>query len=366
MSVSVIVVGYGDEPLLEACLRSIVDQLEVADDVVLVDHGITKLPSVDRVTIVTPPTNTGFGGGCAAGVEASRGHVLVFVNSDATLRPGAVVALAAAVAEPAVGLAGGVVLLPGQPELVNSVGLPVHLSGLSWCDGYGQPLARRNLHARPLASVAGALFACRRDTWQMLGGMDSSYFMYHEDTDLSLRCRLAGLEVVLCSTAVAIHAYDFSRNASKMYYLERNRFITVLSDYPAHLLVRVLPVMVALEPLYLIIAVRDRWAREKLGAWCWVVLHARDIRARRRHIQRGVRQTEALDSVLSPDIKQTQLVQPPAIRLLNAMLRTYWRLARPRARETTNFASLFLRRPPPPEPKAPHSAPDLISARADD
>ncbi|NHA69161.1 glycosyltransferase [Phycicoccus flavus] len=330
MSVSVVVVGFGDEPVLRACLQSVVAQLGPDDEAVLVDHGVTTLPDVAGVRVVTPASNTGFGGGCAAGVEATSGDVLVFVNSDAELRPGALAALAAIVADPGVGLAGGLVLLPGDDDVVNSVGLPVHLTGLSWCDGYGERLADRHRSPRPLASVAGALFACRREVWDRLGGMDAGYFMYHEDTDLSLRCHLAGLDVVYCPDAVAVHAYEFSRNARKMFHLERNRFLTVLADYPPHLLARVLPVLAVLEPLYLVIAVRDGWWREKVRAWGWLLRHGGRVRARRRRVQAGVVDPHALDRLLSPAVTQTQLEQPGAIALLNVVLRLYWWLARPR------------------------------------
>ncbi|GAA2018578.1 hypothetical protein GCM10009740_03060 [Terrabacter terrae] len=329
MTVSVIVVGFGDEPLLKDCLQSIVDQIGVGDEVVLVDHGITELPDVGGVCIVTPPENSGFGGGCAVGVDASRGDVLVFVNSDATLRPGAISALEAAVGDLNVGLAGGLVLLPGEPEVVNSAGLPVHLTGLSWCDGYGEPVAPRHLRSRRLASVAGALFACRRETWQLLGGMDTSYFMYHEDTDLSLRCHLAGLDVILCPTAVAVHAYEFSRNADKMFYLERNRLLTVLGDYPSHLLLRALPVILLFEPLYLAVAVRQKWAAQKLRAWWWLARRARHVIDRRRRVQANALNPHALDLLLTPSITQSQLSPPAGASVLNLAVAAYWRLLRP-------------------------------------
>ncbi len=73
---------------------------------------------------------------------------------------------------------------------------------------------------------------------------------------------------------MAVHDHDFSRNARKMFLLERNRFLTVLGDYPTHLLLRVLPVILLLEPLYLVIALRDGWGREKVRAWGWLLRHA--------------------------------------------------------------------------------------------
>ena len=230
MSISVIVVGFGDEPVLDECLSSIREQLGPDDDLVLVDHGITTAP-VSAVRTVVPSLNGGFGAGCAAGVLATQGDTLVFVNSDAVLLPGALKALTSRLDDPTVGMVASCVVLADHPETINSTGLPVHLSGLSWCDGYGDPVERHQ-EAKEVASVAGAFFACSRVVWQRLGGMDESYFMYHEDTDLSLRCHLAGLRVVYCPDAVALHAYDFSRNAGKMYLLERNRFLTVLADFP--------------------------------------------------------------------------------------------------------------------------------------
>ena len=330
MSISVIVVGFGDEPVLEVCLRSVLDQLGEGDELVLVDHGVTDPPRIEGVTVLTPPENTGFGGGCDSGAAASSGDVLVFVNSDAEIRPGTLQALAERVRDPTVGLAGGLVLLPGNEAVVNSAGLPVHLSGLSWCDGFGERPSNRHLEPRRLASVAGALFACRREVWDRLGGMDASYFMYHEDTDLSLRCHLDGLEVVLCPEAVAIHAYEFSRNPDKMFHLERNRFLTVLGDYPGHLLRRVLPVIAVLEPLYFVIAVRDGWGREKLRAWAWLARNWGTVRARRLRVQAAVTAPHALDDVLSPSVTQTQLKQPAAMTVLNAILRGYWSVVRPR------------------------------------
>ena len=334
MSVSVIVVGFGEEPVLGDCLGSIGVQLGPDDELVLVDHGITNAPG-GGIRTVTPERNGGFGAGCSAGVRATRGDTLVFVNSDAVLQSGALKALTSVLDDPRVGMAAGRVMLADRPDAINSTGLPVHLTGLSWCNGYGERV-EHHLQPKEVASVAGAFFACSRGVWDQLGGMDESYFMYHEDTDLSLRCHLAGLRVVYCPEAVALHSYDFSRNARKMYLLERNRLLTVLGDFPTHLLVRVLPVLLLLEPLYLAIALRDGWAREKVRSWGWLVRQAGSVRARRRRVQAQVHEPHALDALLTPAVTQTQLDPPGALAFLNVGLAAYWRVARPRAASSTS------------------------------
>ena len=76
------------------------------------------------------------------------------------------------------------------------------------------------------------------------------------------------------------------RNAGKMYLLERNRFLTVLADFPTHLLLRVLPVILLLEPLYLVIALRDGWVARRCapgaGSCGMLTSCVRDVAACRR------------------------------------------------------------------------------------
>jgi GT2 family glycosyltransferase len=324
--VSVIVVGYGAEPGLRACLDALVADRAEGDEVVLVDNGVRDLPDVPGVTVVQSGENSGFGAGCALGVAHSSGDVLVFVNSDAVIRPGALASLTAQAAVPDVGLVTGCVLLAGTPDLVNAAGNPVHFLGISWSGGYGQPRVRHTT-ARDVASVSGALFAVRREVWERLGGMDPAYFLYHEDTDLSLRCHLAGLRVRYCPQAVAAHSYSFSKNPQKMYLLERNRLVTVLSDYPRGLLARVLPALVVTEPLLFAMAVRQGWAREKANAWRWVATNRRAVTNRRRIVQADtVVAWPTLASVLEPRIQPLHGGLPRGMQVLNSLLHAYWLL----------------------------------------
>jgi len=106
--------------------------------------------------------------------------------------------------------------------------------------------------------------------------------------------------------------------------------LTVVGDYPTHLLVRVLPVVLLLEPLYLIIAVRDGWAREKLRAWRWLIRHSGVVARRRRRVQASVTAPDALDALLAPTITQAQVTPPVAMAVLNRALALYWGAARPR------------------------------------
>jgi GT2 family glycosyltransferase len=325
VTTSVIVVAYGDEPQLASCLSALLADLPAGGEVLVVDNG-ANLPEVPGIRVVTRGRNLGFGGGCRLGVEEARGDVLVFVNSDAVVRPGALTALVEALADAATGLVCGCVVLADRPDRVNSAGNPVHITGLSWAGGYLDPVSEHQ-EGGDVTAVTGALFATRRDVWDLLGGMHDDFFLYYEDTDLSLRCWLAGLRVRYVPGALAEHAYEFSRNARKMHLLERNRLHSVLTTYPTHLLARALPVLVLTEPLLLVLAVRDGWGGEKLASWWWLVRHARQMRARRRRIRREA--PHALDGLLTTRLTTRQVEPPAGIRLLDRLVTAYWRAVLP-------------------------------------
>lgn len=330
---AVIVLGYGAEPLLLDCLRSALRQLGGTQaELILVDNGIPaalrESASSLGVRILGDGQNTGFAGGCNLAADSTSAETLVFLNSDAVLRDGAVDVLVDALDDPGIGIVGGCLRLADRPDLINSVGNPLQFLGFTWAGHCGEPA---EAHARPgrVPVATGGLFAVRRTTWEALGGFEPQYFAYHEDTDLSLRCWLSGREVHVAPSAVADHDYHFSRNPQKMYLVERNRFITVICDYPAPLLLRVLPAVVLLEAPLLAMAVLAGWGRQKIAAWLWVVRHRRWLAERRRHIQRQVVVAPTtIVELLSAEISPPMVSPPPGMRVLNALLRLYWRSVR--------------------------------------
>lgn len=336
--VGVVVLGFGDEEYLEACLAAAIAELGDDDDIVLVDNGITgaadRRPSwPERVRVLEPGENTGFAGGCNLAASHTDADVLVFVNSDALLRPGALAALVAAGRDDTVAIVGGSLHLADRPDLINSAGNPLHYTGITWAGGCGDPATAHD-RPGPVAVATGGLFAVRRTVWAELGGFDDRYLAYHEDTDLSIRAWLGGRRVVYVPEAVADHHYEFGRSPAKMYLVERNRLMTILTDYPRPLLRAVLPAVVVTEPALLAQAVLQGWARQKVDGWRWLLAHRRELRARRADVQSRI-PDPALGAAVLADlmvarIEPPMVEHPPGMGVVNAALAGYWRLVRPR------------------------------------
>lgn len=326
--VSVVVLAYGIEEHLGECIESLLAARPLPE-IILVDNGaaeaIESLPLNPAIKILRPGTNLGFAGGCNYAAAQTTNDVIVFVNSDVKVQHDALQEISKALAEPIVGLASGRVLLAEEPERVNSAGNPIQFLCFSWSGSLGDESAA---HAAPKAitGVCGATFGVRRSVWNELGGFDPTFFAYCEDMDLSLRTWQLGYTVEFVPAAICWHWHEFGRNPLKMYLLERNRLITLLTIYESRTLRLIAPVALVVEAGVMLAAIRDGWARQKWDGWRWIYRNRAQVRARRQRIQaKRVRS----DAQIAP-LLQAPIDPPPGFgmsvpALLNRVLESDWR-----------------------------------------
>lgn len=253
IQVSVIMVNYnGGEQVLE-CLHS----LEVCDhegcEIIVVDNASVD-DSPASIKIIFPDvrlfqstTNLGYGGGNNLGACYAQGRYITFLNPDILVQPGWLDALKRALdADTTAGLATARILLQDLPDTINTCGVDVHISGLSMCRGMGSP---RQAYDTPceVAAVSGAAFMIRRELFFQLGGFDSSFFLYMEDIDLSLRARLAGWRILYVPDAMVYHDYKLCFGPLKIYYQERNRYFLLFKIYQYRTLAVLLPTLLLAE-----------------------------------------------------------------------------------------------------------------------
>lgn len=332
MTTSAIVLAFGDEPWLSDCLAAVDAQ---ADEIVIVDNGsahpglLADWEGRPGVVVVRPGMNLGYAGGCNAGAAAARGETLVFVNSDAVVQTGALAALAAALADSAVGLVCASIRLADDPNRLNSTGNPMHYVGLVWAGHFGEP-AQDHAEAADVATVTGATFAVQADVWRSLGGFPNEWFAYHEDSHLSLLAWQRGWRVRYEPAAVVHHHYEFGRNSQKSYLLERNRLLNLLTLYQLRTLLVLLPALLMFELLTLALSLKEGWLAEKLRGYTWIMRHGQVVRAHRRSAQRHRTRSDAeLAPMWASRLTFVNVAAPPGLGVLNAMLAGYWRLARP-------------------------------------
>ena len=297
------------------------------DEVIVVDNG-GDAEEREGVKVVRPATNLGFAAGNNLGARQATGDALVFLNPDTVVAPGALEELVRPLEDPAIGIVTARLRLLDQPELLNSAGNEVHVTGIAWAGLYGQP-ADLVTELRDVAFPTGAAMAIRRELFDELGGFTEELFMYQEDLVLGWRVRLRGLRVVVNPAADVYHDYEFGRNPGKQYLLERNRLVFVLSSYSPRLLLLLSPVLASTELAMLVLALKEGWARDKLAGWGWLLRHAGWLRRQRRETQRLRRVPDReLAGYLSPAVAPGMIPVPSPVRAINPLVAKYWELVK--------------------------------------
>jgi GT2 family glycosyltransferase len=327
-NVSVILLAYLEEPLLQECVDAVFSSEGVAVELILVDNGCPRVNEIrpdPRIQVLRPGFNTGFAGGCNRAVDVASHELLVFVNSDLIVSPQAFARLIHHLAHDSVGLVTGAVQLPGHPTLTNAAGNPIHFLMFSWSGSYREPYEQVG-HPLDVTGISGALFACTKKHWRALGGFDEEYLAYAEDADISLRTWQSGHRVLYESMATGVHHYEFARRSQKWFLLERNRLINFFTLYDATSTVLLLPAFVIAEIGMFYAASRAGWWRQKIESWRWIAKNGSYLYERRKRIQSKKEPSNEWAKRLRGSIDLPSKFEIHIPTLANRFLDGYWKL----------------------------------------
>jgi GT2 family glycosyltransferase len=286
-------VSHGAWPCTERAVGALRVHTSTPFELLIVDNAsdretraqLERLPSTQ---LLLNDRNDGFGPASNRGAERARGEVLVFLNTDAYVRPGWLEPLRAVLGETGVAAAVPQYLHPDGS--LQEAGSLLAQDGSVLVYGDGEDPAHPSYRFRRIVDYGGAAcLAVRRDVFESLGGFDAAYApAYYEDADLAFRIARQGMSVVYEPRSRVTHArYGSGSREAAIRMSERNR-----------------------------LTFRARWAADLRGRpWTFrgqrrpAVIQARDAMA-----------TPRLLVVARPD-------EPDLFALLEALL-TGWRRAR--------------------------------------
>ena len=294
---SVIIVGYNSAPDLPACFDALLGQEYPDFEIILVDNASQDDTAqiantyAESIRYLKLNQNVGFAAGNNRGAGLAQGDILVFLNPDTVPRASWLKELVMPLIEDAsIGLTTSRILMAEEPHRINACGNDITWTGLTVCRGIDQ-LANQWSDSSEVAAVSGAAFAVKQALFKELGGFDEEFFMYFEDTDLSLRTRLSGYRIVYIPDSVVTHRYIFKFSAQKAYYQERNRWLALFKTLRVRTLLLLLPCLLLGEVMawtYAAMSGLDH-VKAKASSWLWLLRHSpmimrqrRQIRARRR------------------------------------------------------------------------------------
>jgi N-acetylglucosaminyl-diphospho-decaprenol L-rhamnosyltransferase len=173
---------------------------------------------VPQARLFVEAKNGGYGAGCNRGSRETSRPLLLFLNSDTAVAPGAVESLVAALdADPAAAAAGPRLINPDgslQPSIqrlptpwrifCESSGLASLSGGRGFLRGHTKT---REDHERRgyVAALRGAALLLRRSDFEEVGGFDETFFLYAEETDLLARLSARGRGILYEPEARVTH-----------------------------------------------------------------------------------------------------------------------------------------------------------------
>ncbi len=197
-------------------------ELDMAADAARLREASAAMPSV---RLLTPGDNLGFGRACNLAFVQSHSEFFLLLNPDARIAMDDVLLLSQALqAQPRLGAVSPKIYWNEQRSFLLPAAFgqsPRHSLGLAlasrlpratkWAAGRALTQAMRQMAGSETFDVdflAGAVLLLRRAAVLSSGGLfDPDYFMFFEDSDLSLRLRRAGHGLAMAPAVSAVHEY---------------------------------------------------------------------------------------------------------------------------------------------------------------
>jgi len=242
--VSVIIPNWNGLELLRPCLAMLRRQTYPDYEVIVVDNGSTDgsvrvlRQEYPEVRVLALSENSGYSGGCNAGIRAAQGELLVMLNNDTEVESDWLRALVDAMGRhPEAGTCASRIMIYDKPHVLHSAGDLYRLDGTADSRGvwtlYNSPYDKESY----VFGGCGAAVSYRREMLEEVGVFEEKFFMYCEDVDLSWRAQLAGWKCVYVPQAVLYHHHGATSGGTlASYYVGRNSLWVIIRNYPTRLL----------------------------------------------------------------------------------------------------------------------------------
>lgn len=210
--VSIIIPVFNQLAYTLGCLRSLLNHESAHRfEVIVVDDCSTdetdeEIRRIPWVRYIRSAKNGGFIESCNAGAALAKGRFVLFLNNDTKVLPGWLDELVLTFETfPNAGLVGSKLLYPDGT--LQEAGGIMWRDGSAWNFGRNQDPARPEFcYTRKVDYCSGASIILPRALFEELGGFDRHYApAYCEDSDLAMRVRQSGLDVMYQPLSKLVH-----------------------------------------------------------------------------------------------------------------------------------------------------------------
>jgi len=242
---SVILVNFNGKDVLPAAVDALQRNTTTGrTEIIVVDSGsddgsADALPA-GRIParVIRRDENVGFCRGNNIGAQAASGRVICFTQTDGEVEPGWDAPLLRALEDPAIAVAGGVVMKLGT-DLIDSAGIAIAPNLAAWSLHENENVEQAGLVGEVMRDVVGvspALLAVRAEDHAYIGGFWEKLWMYGDEPDYALRIRARGRAVV-CTGSRMLHRVGAASGAMqsplRLRCSARNKLLNIARHTPS-------------------------------------------------------------------------------------------------------------------------------------
>lgn len=255
---------------------------------------------------------------------------VVLANMDTVFESAWARELVAPLSNERIGITQSKVLLHNTtPVKLNSRGNVLQFLGFSFCLGYNELDNPAEKELVDIGTASGVALAMTARTAQEVGMCDESYFMYHDDVELSLKVLMRGKRIVMVPTSRVAHKYEFSRSIRHVYFMERNRYRVLFTFFPASLIILSAPLLLGMELAMWLYALKNGWGTQKREVLAYFLKKEswKDIQRKRKEIYAHATITSSEFIKKLVGTVDFQEIQNPLLRYIgNPLMKIYFKL----------------------------------------
>lgn len=218
--ISVLIPAYNGAPWIAETLSRLAGAAGgIPLETLIVDNASTdETASICRrqaeARLLPNEANLGFSCAVNRAARSAQGEILVVINQDLYLEPGALKTIREFSSSKKAVVGGALSFQDGSSQA--SCGPFPSFWGTLWRLLLPKSIRKNHIlplsaeEAQPVDWVTGAFIAFPRELFDRIGGFDEGYFMYYEDVDFCLRARRAGFPSYFLPSAKAVHVNPHS------------------------------------------------------------------------------------------------------------------------------------------------------------
>jgi len=252
--VSIIILNFNGGKILLDCINSVINTVNIEKEIILIDNGSDDnshficQKKFSEIILIQNKKNIGL----AArnfGLEKATGRFIVFLDSDTIVQKNWLDILMESYKEHGEGLYQPKILEKNDPKIINSAGNMINIFGIGYSRGKSQKDVGQYNNFQKISYTSGACTLMTNETAAKIGKIDRIFFAYHDDLDFGWRAQLLGIPSFYEPKSIIHHlgSQTFMWSKKKFFYLERNRWICLLTLYSRKTLTKIFPLLIIFE-----------------------------------------------------------------------------------------------------------------------